>query len=61
MEPVDLYPLVEGDSAQFQFDRLYENWQAEESVDQPSLMRALKKTFGKEGEEKLMSLGGIGG
>lgn len=45
LEPSDLYPLGDRDTAEKQFQRLYEHWQIEEHSPRPSLMRALRKTF----------------
>eukprot|EP00930_Biecheleria_cincta_P056960 TRINITY_DN4297_c0_g1_i1.p1 TRINITY_DN4297_c0_g1~~TRINITY_DN4297_c0_g1_i1.p1 ORF type:complete len:1513 (-),score=323.57 TRINITY_DN4297_c0_g1_i1:311-4849(-) len=46
LEPEDLYPLAERDLPEKHFDRLLENWTAEtQRAGEPSLMRALRKTF----------------
>eukprot|EP00931_Biecheleriopsis_adriatica_P043856 TRINITY_DN2505_c0_g1_i1.p1 TRINITY_DN2505_c0_g1~~TRINITY_DN2505_c0_g1_i1.p1 ORF type:complete len:1331 (+),score=315.55 TRINITY_DN2505_c0_g1_i1:86-4078(+) len=48
LEPTDLYPLPAKDTSSRQFERLNNNWQYELSQDEPSLMRALRKTFFRE-------------
>lgn len=57
LDPEDLYPLTEMDRPEKHFERLLEHWTVEEQArdtKEPSLMRALRKTFffGKSSKQR---------